>query len=101
MSGKYRPESKIEETLLVGISERGGTLIVNEDGPDFTAWLSLHGNVRLEIDYRADNYPCLNVRQVEITDAKLSRHINKNIKGWIVRKSNCAGVKIDKNSYVL
>jgi hypothetical protein len=70
--------------------ERGNTMLVQEDGPNMVAWLTVEGDTRLEVEYSPDNYPALNVRLCSLTDRELSVHITDNLlpNGWTVQKWN-------------
>ena len=77
--------------------ERGNTWLVN-DGGDHIAWFDLPGGQRLEVSVTPGNYPGFYVNVLEpekSTDASLAKHINGKLVGWVVRKCNIPGVKLD------
>ena len=91
------PKTKTVSLLIpFNESERGNTWLAN-DGGDHAAWIRLNDKQFLEITITPDNYPGLQVSIKETSEKKLVRHINKNLKGWFVRKCNVTGVKIDEN----
>ena len=83
--------------LANGLTERGGTLLSGEVG--FNAWLPLGDfpgcTEWLEITWRPENYPSLNVQTVKTTEAKLARHINAKMGGFTVLKRNLCGLDIE------
>jgi hypothetical protein len=81
------------------LCERANTLLVN-DGGDMVAWLTIDGDTRVEVTWNPDNYPALNVTFTTLTEDQLVEHINTNLKGWSVRKSNLDGLKIDGHSEI-
>ena len=91
------PKHQIVTALLLGLTEKGNTLLVTEDGDSFVAWLDIgspgRAFHRLEVSWNPDDYPSLSVSVVEMTDKKLAKHINENCEGWIIRKCNVEGVK--------
>lgn len=85
---------------MSSICERGGTLLVTDDG-DIQAWLPLggEGNWR-EISWRHNNYPALHVSDVTATKAEIAAHIQKNYAGWLIRKVNLDGLTIDADGRI-
>lgn len=83
----------IELSTIWGASERGNTLLSTGEG-NIIAWLDLPCDYRLEVSYCPDNYPSLNVRVVDLSEADLAAHINANLGGWLVHKCNVNGVNV-------
>ena len=81
------------------LNERGNTLLATDD--NMVAWLTLEGNLRLEVSWTPDNYPALHVRTVELTDEEIAKHIRQNCGGWYVRRLNIDGVQTDRNNEVI
>jgi hypothetical protein len=82
------------------LTERGGILLVNDDG-DFHAWLTVPGTCEWrEISWRSGNYPALHVIEVTATEKELVAHIQKNFVGWTARKMNL-NVELDVNGEIL
>jgi hypothetical protein len=81
------------------LTERGNVLLTNE--LNLHAYLKLEGeNEWLEISFRDENYPALNVSTVTATDEELAGHINNEFGGWQVRKCQVGGVQITEEGYV-
>ena len=81
--------------------ERGNVLLETSDGSDFQAYLrGDEENEWLEISYREENYPSLNVALRSMTDEELAEHITLTFVGWYARKMNLAGVECDEEGYV-
>ena len=83
----------------LNLCERGNTLLTGDDD-QFVAWLTLEGNKRLEVAYTPGNYPALNVRATEIVDEVLAAHIHAHCVGWLARKCNVKGVKLDDHGRI-
>lgn len=70
--------------------EKGNVLLVCSYDESWNAWLRLGGldsEVRLEISWRLDNYPSLNLCLVQCSDEKLYQHLVAKFSGdWIVRE---------------
>jgi hypothetical protein len=76
-------------------SEKGNTWLCDDDG-NHVAWLKMEGRI-LEVSITPDNNPGLYARLLspdECSENKLAEHINKNLKGWLVRRSNIEGIKV-------
>ena len=81
--------------------ERGQNLFTETDGNgDFTAWFAI-GDLWLEIDWRQNNYPALNVRIKPISELDLATHINENLRGWFASKCNIQGVNLNSAGFVI
>lgn len=90
--------------LNVAECERGNILITHEEEFYLNAWLRLDGKDQwLQVSYRSDNYPALNVSTVTVTEEELAAHIRKEFGGglWYVRKMNIKGVQIDDHNHVI
>ncbi len=72
--------------------EKGNVLLVSSHEDSWNAWLRLGGldsDLRLEISWRPDNYPSLNLCLIQCSDEKLYQHlVDKFNHDWIVRKLN-------------
>jgi hypothetical protein len=71
--------------------ERGNTLLVLPDpgGDRMNAWIKLDGEIRLEIVWRPENHPSLEVRLVRVSDEDLFQHLVKEFGStWTVRRLN-------------
>lgn len=84
-------------------TERGNILLVCDEEFYLNAWIRLDTNGNwLQIAYRHDNYPSLEVATVTITDKKLADHINNHFdSGWTVRKCNIKGVRLDSSMHII
>jgi hypothetical protein len=84
---------------MISLTERSGILLGQED--NMNAWLRMDGeNQWLQISYRPENYPALNVNQISLTDAELVEHINKNFDtSWSIRKCNIEGVDLPVDNF--
>lgn len=92
-----------EPEFNIDATERGNILLANDEENWLNAWIRLPGENRwLQIAYRQENYPALDVSTVTITDEALAAHINKefNSGGWTARKLNIEGVKVEDNHIV-
>ena len=90
--------------LDVAECERGNILITHEEEFYLNAWVRLDGKDQwLQVSYRSDNYPALNVSTVTVTEEELAAHIRKEFGGglWHVRKMNIKGVQIDDHNHVI
>ena len=77
------------------MTERGNVLLVWEESGDFNYWGFLPGGHVLEVAYRQENYPALDVQVCSITTEKLAAHINRKCVGMQIRKCNLDGVHSD------
>lgn len=72
--------------------EKGNVLLVCSYDDSWNAWLRIGGldsEVRLEISWRPENYPSLNLCLVQCSDENLYQHLVSKFSGdWIVRKLN-------------
>lgn len=85
---------------MTSICERGGTLLVSDDG-DIQAWLPLGGDCNWrEISWRSNNYPALRVSDVTATKAEIASFIKRNYVGWLIRKVNLAGITTDADGRI-
>jgi hypothetical protein len=83
------------------ICERGGTLLVADNG-DIQAWLPLAGEAEWrEISWRQENYPALHVAEVTATKDELAKFIQTNYVGWTMRKLNLPGIALDTDGVVI
>lgn len=81
-------------------NERGNVLLTGDEG-ELHAYLRLpFKGYWLEISYRPQNYPSLNVASLKISDAKLAAHINQKLVGMWVRKGNLEGLNVDKEGQI-
>lgn len=69
-------------------TERCNVLLTGTEEFRLNAWIRLRDDVRLEITYRPENYPSLELRVVTVSDKKLAEHIQKTCVGMLVRKLN-------------
>lgn len=81
-------------------SEKGNTWLCDDDG-NHVAWLKMDERF-VEISVTPGNSPGLWARLLPEDEGAehIVRHINKNLKGWIVRRCNFTGVEVDSNSMV-
>lgn len=79
---------------MSSICERGGTVLVTDDG-NIQAWLPLGEDNWREISWRHHHYPALRVSVVTATKAEIATHVQKNYTGWLIRKVNLSGLIID------
>lgn len=77
-------------------SERGNILLVGDEGY-FESWTRplAHTKEWINISWRPDNYPALNVSIHSLTDEELWGNILRNCGGMYVRKLNLAGAPVD------
>lgn len=91
---------------ILGFSatERGNVYLTHVEENYHNAWLRLPAkNHWLQIAIRSDNYPALDVTEVEMTDKELSQHICKHFGGgmWTANKMNLEGVKVREDYTVI
>ena len=80
--------------------ERGNVFLQVQEGADFQAYLrGEEENEWLEVSYREENYPALNVAVLSITDEDLAEHISLHFVGWYARKANLDGLNVE-NGFV-
>ena len=81
-------------------SEKGNTWLSDDDG-NHVAWLKI-GERLVEISVTPGNSPGLWARLLpeEESPESVARHINRNLQGWLVRRCNIEGVKIDHDNMV-
>lgn len=86
----------------INASERGNILLAHDEEFYLNAWIRLPDSQWLQIAYRNDNYPALEVSTITSTDEALAAHINKEFGGglWSVRKLNIDGVNVEDNHVV-
>jgi hypothetical protein len=86
----------------INASERGNILLAHDEEFYLNAWIRLPDSQWLQIAYRNDNYPALEVSTITSTDEALAAHINKEFGGglWSVRKLNIDGVNVKDNHIV-
>jgi hypothetical protein len=92
--------------MKFNLTERGGNLFDNAgEGNDMIAWLPSgedgdgvgigHACLRwIEVSYNTENYPSLQVRTVDMTEAELAAVINERLEGYWCRKCNIKGVAL-------
>ncbi len=74
--------------------ERGNTLLVSSYDDKWNAWIRLSGtgDIRLEISWRPDNYPALNLCLVKCNDEGLYQHLVQQFdQQWQILKLNLNG----------
>jgi hypothetical protein len=85
---------ELPELLAIGMTERSGTLLLCEG--EFNAWLPIGDfpgcTEWLEISWRPENWPSLNVQTVKTTEAELAKHINANMGGFLIISKNLCGL---------
>lgn len=82
-------------------SEKGNTWLCDNDG-NHVAWLRV-GKHFMEISVTPDNVPGLWARilsEEEGSEKNIAAHINKNLKGWSVRRCNIEGINVDAEKQV-
>lgn len=82
-------------------SEKGNTWLCDDDG-NHVAWLRV-GDRFMEISVTPGNNPGLWARilgEEESSERSIAEHINKNLKGWNVRRCNIEGINIDPERQV-
>ena len=86
----------------INASERGNILLVHDEEFYLNAWIRLPDSQWLQIAYRNDKYPALEVSTINITDEALATHINKEFGGglWRVRNLNIDGVNVEDDHIV-
>lgn len=86
----------------INASERGNILLAHDEEFYLNAWIRLPDSQWLQIAYRSDNYPALEISTITSTDEALAAHINKEFGGglWSVRKLNIDGVNVEDNHVV-
>lgn len=88
----------------INANERGNILLAHDEEFYLNAWIRLPGKDQwLQIAYRHDNYPALEVSTIAIADETLAAHINKEFGGglWSVRKLNIEGVKVSLDNHII
>lgn len=68
-------------------SERGNTMLVNDDGA-MVAWISLGDGLMLEISDTPGNSPRLYVSVDEYKPKKIRKYVRENLTGWFVVRWN-------------
>jgi hypothetical protein len=94
---KGEPKFNIDE------NERGNILLAHDEEFWLNAWIRLPGKDEwLQISYRRENYPALEVSTITVTDEALATHIRKAFGGglWHARKLNIDGVEVEGNHVV-
>jgi len=86
----------------INANERGNILLAHDEEFYLNAWIRLPESQWLQISYRNDNYPALEISTITSTDEALAAHINKEFGGglWSVRKLNIDGVNVEDNHIV-
>ena len=82
----------------ISFTERGNVALSSEGAE--ALWVIDGDYAVLEITFSGDNYPAWQVASCRITLEDLARHINTNLQGWYVRKSNIDGLNIDKEQTI-
>jgi hypothetical protein len=84
-------------------SEKGNTLLITDldECCDFTAYIDLPGGGFLRVDYRAGDYPCLNICSIDMSMEEVAKQIQNEFVGWYVKKSSIIGLRTDENGYVV
>lgn len=87
----------------INASERGNILLAHDEEFYLNAWIRLPDSQWLQIAYRSDNYPALEISTITSTDEALAAHINKEFGGglWSVRKLNIEGVKVSLDNHII
>ncbi len=85
----------------ISLSERGNTLLVNNDGTGLYALLELPGGQHLEIEYQAVDYPALFVATTDKPISDLATDACQSYGGWIIRKDNLLSLPTDGEGNVL
>jgi len=95
-------EHNISLPVSTAYTERGNILLMNEIDGGINAWLRIDAHHWIEMSWRAENYPSLNIGVVHISERELARHINTtfNDGDWFVRKMNLEGVIVDEENHV-
>lgn len=79
--------------------ERGNTLLTDDEG-NMVAWITLDGELRMQVSWCPDDYPALRLSLVKLDDERLAAHINERCRGWLIRKCNVEGINMGKSGYV-
>ena len=90
----------IEQLKGFSACDRGNVLLSGVDGDVFNAYLRLPGGGFLEITYRPENYPKVNVAALDITEEYLARHINKRCRGMFADKANVEGLDLNEAGFI-
>lgn len=82
-------------------SEKGNTWLCDDDG-NHVAWLKM-GDRLVEFSVTPGNSPGLWARMLaeDEDEESIVKHIQKNLKGWTVRRCNFNGVKVDSDGMVV
>lgn len=75
--------------------ERGNIWLTTEEGEQHVAWFRLSKDKWLEASVVPVNYPGFQVSIIASTYEELAAHINANCAGWVIRKLNIEGVKVE------
>lgn len=83
-------------------TERGNILLMNEMDGGINAWLRVDNYHWIEMSWRAENYPSLNISLININERELARHINTTFHDddWFVRKMNLEGVVVNEDNHI-
>lgn len=85
----------------INLSERGNTLLVNDDGTGLYALLALPGGGHLEIEYQAVDSQALFVATTDKPISDLASEASKNYEGWIIREDKLLSLPTDGKGNVL
>lgn len=82
------------------VSEKGNTWLCDDDG-NHVAWLKM-GDRLVEFSVTPGNSPGLWARLLPAEEGpeSVAKHINKNLKGWTVRRCNLEGVDVGSDNMV-
>lgn len=83
-------------------SEKGNTWLSDDDG-NHVAWFRIEERF-LEVSVTPGNTPGFYIRALpeeESNEESIAKHVNRNLKGWIVRRRNIKGISMDSDGMVV
>jgi hypothetical protein len=81
-------------SLIGGVNERGGTLLVADGDVYFLGRLKAP-DLWVEVSFHPDNYPAVSVAVIRANEEELTAHVQEYKTGWYVRKANLTGLRYD------
>jgi hypothetical protein len=82
---------------MLSETERGNLALSSEDGAEIL-WVVEGDRVTLEASVNPNNYPAWGIQEMDKPVSEIVQHINTNLGGWFVRKSNVEGLNYDSDT---
>ena len=81
------------------VTERGNVALYRDNSE--ILWVLSGDRAILEVSINSHNYPAWGVKEIDISVEDLAIHINANLQGWFIRKSNIEGLNVSEQNRII